>query len=471
VAPTRAVKASSWENKNTMDKTEKKFIDFAVSLKFSDLSPAAIHAAKARFVDSFGTALAAQQAPTVKAARKLTAPVRTGPRARIFGTLETVTPEMAALVNGAMVRYLDMNDAYTRASTSHPSDNIPALLAVAEAISASGRDLILATVICYEIHCRVCQDVPFFFRGWDQALGAAPALATALARLLRLKPERMRDALAIAATESPTTRQTRSGELSMWKGLAGPSSARLGVFAAYAAKAGATGPQDSYDGGHGLWKQTMGEIQNIPIPTSFKRHTFAIQQTNIKVFPIRDGIQVPTITAMKLRKLCNPKDIKHLRIDSYRHAFERWAPEPAFWKPTTRETADHSLPFCLAAALLDGDITPQTFLRKRFMDKDIRAYMKKMSLHYDKSFDKVAPDTRNCRLTATLKDGSTVSAEHTQTSEDMVRGLSDTEIEAKFHKLTGRFYPKKSREKLISQLWDLEKVKNVSAILPLTKRG
>ncbi|MGY8992268.1 MAG: MmgE/PrpD family protein [Rhodospirillales bacterium] len=452
-----------------MDKTEKQFVEFAASLKFSDLSPAAIHAAKARFVDSFGVALAAQQAPTVKAARKLAASVRSGPRARILGSLETVTPDMAAFVNGAMVRYLDMNDAYTRASTSHPSDNIPALLAVAEATGASGRDLILATIICYEIHCRVCQDVSFFFEGWDQSLGASPALALAVARLLRLKPNRMRDALAIAATESPSTRQTRTGELSMWKGLAGPSAARQGVFAAYAAKAGATGPRDSYEGNHGIWNLIMGKSQTIPIPKSFKRHTFAIQQTNIKVFPIRDGIQVPVTTAMKLRQLCNPKEIKSLRIESYRHAFERWAPEPAFWKPTTRETADHSLPFCLAAALLDGEITPQTFLRKRFMDRDIRAYMKKMSLHYDKAFDKVAPGTRNCRLTATLKNGSTVTAVHTQTSKDMIRGLSDSEIEAKFHKLNHRVYPEKVRNKLISRLWDLDKVKDIGKIVALTK--
>jgi len=452
-----------------MDKTEKKFVDFATSLKFSDLSPAAIHAAKARFVDSFGVALAAQQAPTVKAARKLAASVRSGPQARILGSLETVTPDMAAFVNGAMVRYLDMNDAYTRASTSHPSDNIPALLAVAEAVGASGRDLILATIICYEIHCRVCQDVSFFFKGWDQSLGASPALALAVARLLRLKPDRMRDALAIAATESPSTRQTRTGELSMWKGLAGPSAARQGVFAAYAAKAGATGPGDSYEGNHGIWNLIMGKSQTIPIPKSFKHHIFAIQQTNIKVFPIRDGIQVPVTTAMKLRKLCSPKEIKSLRIESYRHAFERWEPEPAFWKPTTRETADHSLPFCLATALLDGEITPQTFLRKRFMDRDIRAYMKKMSLHYDKAFDKVAPDTRNCRLTATLKDGRTVTAVHTQTSKDMIRGLSDAEIEVKFHKLNRRVYPEKARNKLITQLWDLDKVKDIGKIVALTK--
>ena len=452
-----------------MDKTEKKFVDFASSLKYSDLSKAAIHAAKARFVDSLGVALAAQQAPTVKAARKLTAPVRSGPRARIFGTLETVTPEMAAFVNGAMVRYLDMNDAYTRASTSHPSDNIPALLAVAEATGASGRDLILATIICYEIHCRVCQDVSFFFKGWDQSLGAAPALALAISRLLRLKPDRMRDALAIAATESPTTRQTRTGELSMWKGLAGPSAARLGIFAAYAAKAGATGPQNSYEGTHGIWNLIMGKPQTIPIPKSYKRHTFAIQQTNIKVFPVRDGIQVPVLTAMKLRQQCDPQEIKSIKIESYRHAFERWAPEPAFWNPTTRETADHSLLFCLAAALLDGEITPKTFLRKRFIDRDIRAYMKKMSLDYDKAFDKVAPDTRNCRLTATMKNGSTVTAIHTQTSKDMVRGLSNTEIESKFKNLTQRVISESAKNKLISQLWNLDKVKNVGEILTLTK--
>ncbi|MEQ8195681.1 MAG: MmgE/PrpD family protein [Rhodospirillales bacterium] len=452
-----------------MDKTEKQLIDFASTLKYGDLPPAAVHAAKARFVDSLGVALAAIDAPTVKAARKLVVPVKSGARARLFGSLETVPPETAAFVNGAMVRYLDMNDAYTRASTAHASDNIPALLAVAEAVGASGRDLILATVICYEIHCRICDAVPFFARGWDQSLAATPALALATARLLRLKPEPMRHALAIAAAESLSTRQTRAGELSMWKGLAGPSAARQGVFAAFAAKAGVTGPQDSYDGKHGIWKQTMDGPQRISIPASFKRHTFAIGQTNIKIFPVRDGIQVPVRTMMKLREKCDPKAVAKLRIDSYRHAFERWEPDPAFWNPTTRETADHSLPFCLAAALLEGDITPETFLRKRFRDADIHAMMKKMDLHYDPAFDKVAPGTRSCRLTATLKDGASVSAEFRQTEKDMERGLDDAEIEAKFHTLNRRRMPQKARDKLILSLWNLDRLKSVGEVVALTK--
>jgi 2-methylcitrate dehydratase len=452
-----------------MDKTEKQFIEFAAKLRYRDLPPATVHAVKARFVDSVGVALAALDAPTVKAARRLVAPVKTGPRARLFGTLDTVPPDLAAFVNGAMVRYLDMNDAYTRASTAHPSDNIPALLAVAEAVGASGRDLILATVICYEIHCRFCEAVPFFSRGWDQSLAASPALALATARLLRLKPAQMRDALAIAAAESLSTRQTRTGELSMWKGLAGPSAARQGVFAAFAAKAGVTGPQDSYDGKHGIWQQTMGGPQRIPIPTSFKRHTFAIRQTNIKIFPVRDGIQVPVRTMMKLRERCDPNAVTKLRIDSYRHAFERWAPDPAFRNPTTRETADHSLPFCLAAALLDGAITPRTFLRKRFLDADIHALMKKMELHYDPAFDEVAPGTRSCRLTATLKDGASVSAELRQTEKDMERGLDDAEIEAKFHTLNRRRMPEPARNTLILSLWNLDRHKDVGEAVRLTK--
>ncbi len=452
-----------------MDKTEKQFVDFAAGLKYQDLSKAAIHAIKARFIDTIGVALAAKTAPTVKIARQMVIPVKKGPRARLFGSLEPTTPDLAAFVNSAMVRYLDMSDAYLRASTAHPSDNIPAVLAVGEAYRKSGRDLILATAISYEIQMRMCQVVPFFFDGWDQSFAAAPAAALASARLLGLSKDRMRDALAIAAISNLATRQTRSGSLSMWKGMAGPNAAKQGIFAALMAGKGMTGPEDCFEGTFGVWNVTLGKRYRVPIPKGYKNHVFGVQQTNIKLIPMRDAVQVPVMTALDLREQIDPRSIKSLRIDSYRHAYKIQMKDAGFWAPKTRESADHSLPFGLAAALLDGKITPQTFKRRRFLDKDICALMKKMSLKFDSSFDKVAPATRSCRLTATLNDGRKVVAERRQTAKDIERGLSDEQFEAKFHELTKRVIPEKTRKKLISRLWNLDQTKDVSEIISLTK--
>jgi 2-methylcitrate dehydratase len=142
--------------------------------------------------------------------------------------------------------------------------------------------------------------------------------------------------------------------------------------------------------------------------------------------------------------------------------------DQALWAPTTRETADHSLPFCVAAALIDGEVTPATFESRRFLDKDTQALIKRMRVEFDSAFEKVAPATRSCRIVATLKDGKTVSAEHRQTPEDMERGPSDEEFEAKFHTLAARTLDKGTRDKMLDVLWRLDKLDRIDGIIDLT---
>ena len=450
-----------------MDKTEKQLVEFAGGVAYSDLPKAMVRATKGRMIDSMGCAMAALLAPPVRAARRVALPVASG-GARLFGTLVRTSPEMAALVNGTMVRYLDMSDAHLRLSAAHPSDNIPGLMAIAEVTGASGKDLMLAIAISYEVQCTFCEFVRSHDKGWDQSLAGAPAAALAAGRLLGLDRKRLRDALALAVVPNFSTMQTRSGELSMWKGVAGPNAARQGVFAALLAQAGMTGPADSYEGKYGLWRQAMGEPLEFPIPRKLARHPFALIRTNIKTYPVRDAIQVPIDAALKLRPKLRAENIESLRIDTYPQHFAGPVKDQALWSPATRETADHSLPFCVAAALIDGEVTPSTFERGRYLDKDTRALIKRMRVAFDDGFEKVAPATRSCRIVATLKDGKTVSAEHRQTPEDMERGPSDQQFEDKFHTLAARTLDKETRDRMLDALWRLDKLDRIDGIIDLT---
>lgn len=451
-----------------MDKTEKQLVDFASGIAYSDLSKAMVRATKGRMIDSMGCAMAALLAPPVRAARRVALPVAGDRGARLFGTLVRTSPDMAALVNGAMVRYLDMSDAHLRLSAAHPSDNIPGLMAIAEITGASGKDLMLAIAISYEVQCTFCEFVPSHDKGWDQPVSGAPAAALAAGRLLGLDKRQLRDALALAVIPNISTMQTRSGELSMWKGVAGPNAARQGVFAALLAQAGMTGPEDSYEGKYGLWQQTMGRSYEFPIPRKLAKHPFALIRTNIKTYPVRDAIQVPIGAALLLRPKLRVEDIESLRIDTYAQHFAGAVKDPALWAPTTRETADHSMPFCVAAALIDGEVTPATFERGRFHDKDTKALIKRMTVEFVDAFGKVAPATRTCRIVATLKDGKTVSAEFRQTPEDIERGPSDADFEAKFHTLASRTLDKDTRGKMLDTLWRLDKLDRIDGIIDLT---
>ncbi|MDO8595716.1 MAG: MmgE/PrpD family protein, partial [Sulfuricaulis sp.] len=356
----------------------------------------------------------------------------------MFGSLVKTTPEMAAFVNSAMVRCLDMSDSYVMAAVSHPADAFPSILAVAEAERLTGRQLLLATAVIYETQCRFVEVVPYNHHGWDQTPVVALGAALGCGRLLGLTQEQIHHAIALAVVPNLALNQTRTGTLSMWKGMAGSQGARAGVFAAYLARAGMTGPDGVFEGKYGFWNQLMGgQTYELPIPGNFSGHTFAVQQTMIKSFPTRFNCQVPVFAAQKLRAMVEVSDIASLRIESIRQAFSRWVDLPEIWQPQTRETADHSLPCTVAMALLDGTITPDMMEHGRYRDLDVLDLMSRCTIELPDEFADLAPATRCCRLTATLKNGTTVVAEHCRSLEDDMANSGWDEAVDKFMSLTG----------------------------------
>ena len=335
---------------------ERTMIDYAASLRFDELSPPVLHQAKRRVIDTIAGALAAHASQPARIAGKLAPEVSNGRSARVFGSLARTSPEMAAFANGVMLRFLDINDTHRTVDGSHPSDNLSGVLAVAEALGASGRDFLLALTISYEIQCRFVDSVPFNDNGWDQPVPGVMACALACGRLLGLDAEALRHALALAVIPNLCTYQTRAGELSMWKGCAAANGARQGVFAAYLAAEGMTGPYEAFDGVFGLWNQTLGAPCEVK-PFARAGGVFAVTQTNIKKFPVRDSCQLPVDTALELRSRVAAGDIASLRIVTYRSAYKGAVADPELWRPRTRETADHSMPVSIALALIDGDIT------------------------------------------------------------------------------------------------------------------
>jgi 2-methylcitrate dehydratase len=451
-----------------VDDTTKRVVDFAAGLTWDDLPSEAAHAAKARLLDSIGVALAAFGAPPSRIARSVAPRVDEPWSARIWGSGARTTPDMAAFVTGSMVRYLDLNDAYRTLDASHPSDNLPGILAVTEALGGSGRDFILALAISYEIQCRFTDTVPFNDAGYDQPLVGAMAAALATGRLLGLTADELGHAVALAIVPHLPTYQTRAGELSMWKGCAGPNGARHGIFAARLAQAGLTGPYNAFEGVFGVWKQTLGKPGNFTLPQPGTRQARALMQTNIKKFAVRDSCQLPIDTAIELRAKTDPARIKALRVDTYKSAYAGAVADRELWKPMTRETADHSMPFSIAAALLDGDVTPATFEDARFRDPDVIALIGKTTIEIHEDFSKQTPKIRNCRITAIAEDGSQAVAHRRVTLEEIEAGMPDRDVEAKFERLTRPLLAMDTRRRVIDGCWALDAATNVNRIVDLT---
>ncbi len=455
-----------------MDITTQSLTTFATGLSYEDLGAKAIEAAKARILSTIAVSLAAYELEPVRIARKLAQPVAGGPAARIFGSLANTTPDMAAFVNSAMVRNLDMSDSYVMSAVSHPADALPAILAVAEAEQLSGKDFLLALAIIYEVQCRFVEVVPYNHHGWDQTPVVALGAALGCARLLGLPPEKMVHAISLAVAPNIALNQTRTGTLSMWKGMAGPQGARAGVNAAYMAREGMTGPEGIFEGKYGFWNQLMdGKTFTLPIPKRFEDHTFAVQQTMIKSFPTRFNCQVPVFTAQKLRTMVNLADITALKIESIRQAFARWMDLPEIWKPETRETADHSLPCTVAMAMIDGTITPKMMDTGRYKDSDVLALMSKCKLEMPDEFADLAPETRCCRITATLKSGKTVIAEQRRSLADDAADTGWVQAREKFSALTGDLLSGPAREQLVALVANLEHQRSIAPLLDTTRLG
>ncbi len=437
-----------------MDSTTRRVVDFAAGLSWSDLPETAVHAAKARLLDSIGVALAAFGAPPARIARMVAPHTTDAWSARIWGSGQRTTPDMAAFVNGTMVRYLDLNDAWRTLDAAHPSDNLPGILAVAEALGGSGRDFILALAISYEIQCRFTDTVPFNDAGYDQPLG--------------LTPEQMGHAVALAIVPHLPTYQTRAGELSMWKGCAGPNGARHGIFAARLAQAGLTGPYDAFEGVFGVWKQTLGKPGTFALPEPGKDKARGLQQTNIKTYAVRDSCQLPIATAIDLRAKIDPASIKSLRVDTYKSAHLGAVADKELWRPQTRETADHSMPFSIAAALIDGDVTPATFEDGRFLDQDVVDLIGKMTVEINPEFSKQTPQIRSCRITAVGQDGKEAVALRSITLADIEAGMPDRDVEAKFERLTRPYLSQAVRRKVIDGAWQLDTQSDIRRVVDLT---
>lgn len=447
---------------------ETQLIEYSMSLGFEDLTEKAINQAKRRVIDTIGGALGAFEAKPVEIARKITPKITNGCTARIWGSLERSTPEGAAFTNGTMLRYLDINDTHRTIDGSHPSDNLGGIIAMAEALDLSGQDALLALTISYEIQCRFVDSVPFNENGWDQPVPGVIAMALSAGRMLNLSPTSMRDALALAITPNLCTYQTRAGELSMWKGAAAANGSRQGIFAALLASKGMTGPYEAFDGIYGLWNQTVKKKHKIA-PLSFGKSLFGIEQTNIKMYPVRDSCQLPVQTARDLRKKISAKDIESLKIITYGSAYKGAVEDPELWAPKTRETADHSMLIAIALGLIDGTITPESFETERFLDQDVLNLISKTEVEISQEFSAMSPGVRTCQLIAKNDVGKSFTSKLSLTAEDIERGPSDAEIQSKFYSLSERVMSNEKARALFDASMDLESMPKISTLVDLTE--
>jgi 2-methylcitrate dehydratase len=440
------------------------------TLRFDQLTPEAIHETKRRFIDSFATAVGAMPSDAYAIARKCAGRVSGSPAASILGGGST-SPEWATFVNGLLIRYLDFNDTYLSKEPAHPSDNLAAVLSIGETTKSPGKDLITAAVLAYEIQCRFCDSASLRKHGVDHVTYGAISSAAAAAKLMKLDTTKFAHALGIAGVCNVALRQTRSGELSMWKGCAFANAARNGVFAATLAADGMTGPAPIFEGDLGFFKLVAREAFT-PAPfgaESGNTDGFMINKTYIKFWPAEYHSQSAIDAALELRgELDNDvSQVEKIDIHTFEASYNIIGKYPQAWAPKTRETADHSLPYCTAAALYDGDVYLETFDAARFTDKKLVEFTGKVKVHHDETLDPGYPLGIPNRITLTLKDGRTLVKEVAYPRGHAGNKMTDAEVEAKFRRAVEPKYGKAKADTILARCWDLENLKIVTDLIRL----
>ncbi len=457
---------------------------WAEGLEFEQLSPAAVREAKRFLLDSLGCALGGYGQHDVQIALEVLNEIGGSGPATVIGSGAKMDAVSATLANALMVRCMDYNDIYWRQDPSHPSDIVPAALACCERARSGGRELIVGIVLGHEIECRLCEAaVPGIReRGWHHATLTAFASPVVAGRMLRLGWEQIQHAVGIAASARCTLGAVTAGKLTMMKNTVDPLAVQSGVLAALLAEKGYTGPEHVIDGKEGLvkcfgpeWKLNvltdgLADLANRDAASHDSGSSWRITQCGMKFFPTEALTHAPISAVLDLvsEHDLKPQEIAEVHIRSLARAADILA-DPTKYDPHSKETADHSLPYCIAAAIVDRQVTPAQFTREKIEDPATRAQLRKIKVVADPEIEKVFPALQRVVVRIATADGREFTRQLDYPKGDPRNPLSDAEIEAKFRALAGDVLDRARQDAVIAAVRSLESMASVSDLMEMLR--
>ncbi|HLI45696.1 MAG TPA: MmgE/PrpD family protein [Geobacterales bacterium] len=410
------------------DQLARRIADFVLSLEYDDLRPEVVNEAKRRIIDTFSVALPALEEETIKMVRKVVENTRSERDARIWGLGKKTTLDYAAFVNSSMTRFYDYNDTYLSKEALHPSDCIAGLIAIAEAKNKTGKDLITALALAYELICKLADASSIRERGWDHVSYIAIGATAGIGKLLDLDAQKLTQAINLTASNVITLRQTRIGELSMWKGLSSPNAVRNATFYSLLAEQGITGPSPVFEGERGFFKQVSGEFE-LDLELDNK-----ILETSIKNYPVEYHSMGAAEVAFKIRDKIDVNKIESIEIGTFKVSYNIIVKDPEKWDPKTKETADHSLPFIVAYILANGKIEVDSYYD--LFNPKVKSLMKKIRIYVDDELDKMYPQGCPAKIKVVTSDGQKVEDEIIYPKGHYRNPLTEEELNTKFMKMT-----------------------------------
>jgi len=444
---------------------------WAAGLSYAQLSQEAVYQAKRFLLDSVGCALGGYQQHDVKIALSVLDEIAGRGLATVIGTGKRIDPVSASLANGLMIRCMDYNDIYWKQDPSHPSDIFPAALAGCERAKSDGKELIVGLVLGHEFEMRFCEAAfpGIRERGWHHATLTAFVSPMVAGRAMHLGWEQIQHAIGISASRHATLGAVTAGKLTMMKNTVDPMATQSGVLAALLAEKGYTGPEHIVDGKEGL-AQCFGPSWKLNLLTDGLGEAWRITQCGMKAFPTEALTHTPISAVLDIVKSndLKPQQVEKVQVRSLARAADILS-DPSKYDPRSKETADHSLPYVIAAAVADRQVAPVQFEMKKIMDPTIRAQLKKVEVVADPEIEKVFPALQRVIVNLTTTDGRTFTKQLDYPKGDPRNPLSDAEVEEKFAALAEGVLSEGTQKKLKQAIWNLEKVGSVSKLMALMK--
>jgi 2-methylcitrate dehydratase len=303
-------------------------------------------------------------------------------------------------------------------------------------------------------------------RGWDHGIYTVLGTAIGAGKLIGLTREQLAEAASLAVSPNVPTRQARAGDLTMWKGCATAAATRSGVFAAYLAQDGMRGPSEPFTGTHGIADNVAPDRSARPSYGGEGR-PFHIGLAHLKSVSVEYHLQAPALAAIQLRKKVDPRDITRLSIATYKDAYTETGMEPEKWRPTTRETADHSMPYVVAVALIDGEISPRSFAPDRIADPAVHELMDKISVTEDPAITAEFPSTMRSDMEVVTATSVLPWETDRFPKGHVLAPMSRDEIEAKFLSQAVPVLGSAAGQELLSSLWRLREADSIGPVMGL----
>lgn len=435
-----------------------KLARYVTIAQYEDLSEVALDQLKLRVLDSFGVGIGALQSEPIRLIRSLIQSLGGNPISTLIGGSKT-SPDRAAFFNGALIRYLDFNDSFLAPhETCHPSDNIAPVLAAAEMCNSSGKEFLTALAVAYQVQIRLSEVAPVRDKGFDHTTQGAYSVAAGVSKALSLTHQQTANAIAISGTANNALRVTRTGALSNWKGLAFPQVAMSGLHCALLARHGVTGPLEVFEGNKGFKESIAG-----PFQIAWEKEDLeGVNRTIIKKYnaEVHSQSAIDAVLTLKRKLGFSAEQIDWVDIDTFQVAYDiiGGGEEGSKTVILTKEEADHSFPYLIAVALLDGNVLPSQFIPQRITQGDVQALLQRVRIHPDSSLSSRFPKEMPVCVRIRLKDDRLIEIVQSDYDGFTTRPMSWDQVQNKFDLITSTLIDSNLSKTIVDQVRNFEQV-------------